>query len=157
MSVAAHRAALLAMLLAVPSIGRVHESVRYVREESRFRADYEWAPEGGLAHLRGWHIGSCTTARRTLGLGRVLLRHTWPIRGYLVFNLEHRSQLVMDDLCEAIGAAHETDRTLGGVSTAEELGSDADGVQKLEAGEVLFCGVLCHSALLQLETWEYTA
>lgn len=155
MSVATHRAAIVAMLQAVPNIGRVHQSVRYVREESKFRAAYEWALPGGLPHLRGWHVGSCTTERRSWGMGRVLLKHTWPIRGYLVFNLDEESLLVFDDLCEAVGVAHEADRTLGGVSTAEELGGETSGVQKLEAGEVTFCGVLCHSALLQLETWEY--
>lgn len=156
MSVALHRAALVAMLQRVPDVGRVHEYERYLREEARMQELYVWAAPGGMPHVRGWYVGNCRTRRRTLGLGRVLLRHTWPIRGFLVLNDEERSSIVFDDLCEAIGAEHEADRTLGGVSTAEELGSDVDGVQKLEAGPALFCGVLCHSALLQLETWEYT-
>ena len=155
MTVASHRAAVMAMLLQVPSIGRVHPSVRFVREESKFREAYLWAPPGGLQHVRGWHLQSPTTERRSWGMGRVLLKHTWSIRGYLVLNLQEESQLVFDDLCEAVGVAHEGDRTLGGVSTAEELGGETSGVQKLEAGEVMFCSTLCHSALLQLETWEY--
>ncbi len=155
MSVAAHRAALVALLQGVPDVGRVHEFERYLREESRMQELYVWSASGGMPHLRGWYVGNCRTERTTIGLGRVLLKHTWPIRGYLVFNDEERSSVVFDDLCEAIGAAHEADRTLGGVSTAEEIGGGPDGVQKLEAGPVLFCGVLCHSALLQLQTWEY--
>ncbi len=156
MSVDTHRAALVALLLSVPDIGRVHESVRFAREESDFHQHYVWALQGGMHHVRGWHLGSPTTARSSWGMGRVRLRHTWPIRGYLSLNVDERSSVVMDRLCEAIGQAHEADRTLGGVSTAEEaLDGGLSGLQKVEAGEVLFCGVLCHSALLQLETWEY--
>lgn len=155
MSVATHRAALVSLLNSVPDIGRVHEYQRYSREENTFRGLYLFNAPPMQPHLRGWQVSHTGQERRTLGVGRVLKQHFWTLRGYLVLNDGFASELVFDDLCEAIADAYQADPTLGGVNTAEMFGDGPDGVQKRDAGPVLFCGVLCHSAVLQLETWEY--
>ena len=155
MSVATHRAALVGLLNGVPGIGRVHEYQRYSREESTFRSLYLWGEPPMQPHLRGWQVSHPSEERRTLGVSRVLKKHSWALRGYLVLNDEFASELVFDGLCEAVADAYQADPTLGGVCAAEMWGDGPDGVQKLDAGPVLFCGVLCHSAVLQLETWEY--
>ncbi|MDP3224281.1 MAG: hypothetical protein Q8M96_14215, partial [Rubrivivax sp.] len=93
MSVATHRAALVALLHSVPDIGRVHEFQRYSREESVFRSLYIYDAPPMLPHLRGWLVSHTDQERRTLGIGRVLIKNAWTVRGYLVFNDEHRSEL----------------------------------------------------------------
>ena len=156
MSVATHRTALVALLNTVPDIGRVHGFQRYVREENAFKAVYLYTAPPMTPHLRGWQVSHTSEQRRTLGLGRVLRKHGWTVRGYLTLNDEEQSELVFDGLCEAVADAYEADPTLGGVCTAEMYGDEPDGVQKLDAGPVVFCGVLCHSAVLQLQTWGYS-
>lgn len=154
MSAATHRAALLALLQAVPAIGRVHDYQRYAREESAFRSLYVYEPATGPSQLRGWQISRVGVAERTVGLGRVLNEHTWRIRGYMALRDADATETEFDALVEAIRAAFRADPTLGGASTAEPIG-DEDGVQMRDAGPVLFCGVLCHSALLEVQTREY--
>jgi hypothetical protein len=155
MSVDTIRAALVAMIERVPLIGQVHDYQRYAREEADFRRLYEWQMPSGDLHLRGWQISHVACTERTLGIGRVLKKHTWRIRGYLGLNDGYASEKVFDGLCEAIAGEYRLDETLGGTCTAEAVGEDDDGVQKLDAAPVLFCGVLCHSATLELRTWEY--
>ena len=156
MSLATIRTGLVALLNSVPDVGRVHAFERFARQESAFRAFYVWDNPAGDAHIRGWQVSNRGIERRTLGLGRTLDKHTWQIRGYLSWNDGYESELVFDDLVERIRAAHLADPTLGGLSTAEMWGDGPDGMQKAEAGPVMFCGALCHSAVLQVETWEYS-
>jgi hypothetical protein len=155
MSLATHRAALVAMLESVADVGVVNAFERFARLESEFRKFYVWDQPSGDAHIRGWQISNKAIERRTLGLGRTLDKFTWHIRGYLSWNDGYESEIVFDDLVERIRAAHLADPSLGGVCTAEMWGDGPDGMQKSEAGPVMFCGALCHSAVLQVETWEY--
>lgn len=154
MSAATHRAALVALIQSVPEVGRVHAYQRYAREEAAFQAHYLYTLAGGKKQLRGWQVSRVSVVERTVGVGRVLNEHSWQIRGYLALEDALASELVFDDLVEDIRAAFRADPTLGGVSTAEPIG-DEDGIQMRDAGPVIFCGVLCHSALLTLQTREY--
>lgn len=154
MSAATHRAAIVAQLQAVPGIGRVHSYQRYAREEAAFQALYLYEPVPGTRRLRGWQLSRVAVAERLAGLGRTLNEHTWELRGYLALHDAEASELAFDQLVEDIRAALRADPGLGGLNVAEPLGED-DGWQMRDAGPVLFCGVLCHSALLTLQTREY--
>jgi len=154
MSLATHRAALVALIQAVPNIGRVHAYQRYAREDSAFRAHYLHTLSGGAKQLRGWQISHVGVSETYVGVGRTLNEHNWVIRGYLALDDAAATELTFDDLVEAMRAAYRANPTLGGLATGEPIGNE-DGIQKRDAGPVMFCGVLCHSALLTLQTREY--
>lgn len=156
-ALATTRLALFELLASVPGIGRVHDRERYVRDEAKFRQLY-LARFNGADQLRGWWFRRSATAEVTLGVGRRMEVHTWQIRGYMALNDDEGSELAFDELIEGLRDAVRT--------TADDHGSDVpwqpapfdsptDGLQVLDSGPVLFCGVLCHSALLELKTWNY--
>ena len=156
MSLDLHRAALVTLVRAVPDVGIVHDYQRYARAESDFQAFYLYQPADGVPHIRGWQLSNVGIEERRLGRGnRVLNKFRWVLRGYLSFNDALASELVFDSVCEDIRAAYRANPTLGGLATAEAYGEAPDGMQKTGAGPVLFCGVLCNSATLELETWSY--
>lgn len=151
------RAALAALIAAVPDVGQVHAYERYLREEGKFRELYVYTPSNGIEQLRGWWLRRTATQERTLGVGRNMEVHTWQIRGYMALNDAEASEHEFDALIEAMRDAVRADPTLGGVCEQSPLtdGDDTDGLQVADSGPVLFCGVLCHSALLELRTWSY--
>jgi hypothetical protein len=154
MSAATHRAALVALISAVPDAGRVHDYQRFAREDGAFRAHYVHTLPGGAKQLRGWQISRVGVDESLVGVGRGLMQHAWVIRGYMALDDAAATELAFDALVEAIRAAFRADPTLGGLSTAEPIDGE-DGIQMSDAGAVMFCGVLCHSALLTLKTREY--
>lgn len=157
-TVAQHRAAIVAALAAVPEIGQVHDRERYVREETQFRALYLFTPPGGVQQVRGWWLRRSATAERDINIARTVNEHTWDIRGYMALNDASASELEFDALIEAFRAAVRDDPTFGGVCQVGSLSDKEDatnGIQVVDVGPVTFCGVLCHSALLQLTTWSY--
>lgn len=157
MSHAVIRDALRALIAAVPNVGQVHNRERYVREEGKFRQLYLYTPAGGSEQIRGWWLRRVGTQERTLGVGRNLEVHTWQVRGYMSLNDTDASEVVFDGLIEAMRNAVRADPTLGGVCEQSPLqdGDGSDGLQVVDSAPVLFCGVLCHSALLELRTWSY--
>lgn len=154
MTVATQRAALAALIAAVPNVGIVNDYERYARDESKFKAAYVYTPAGGDQQVRGWRISNTAVQERSLGVKRVLNVMTWQVRGYMSLADDEGSEKVFDDLVEAIRTAYRANPTLGGICAAEPLGED-DGMQKVDAGPVLFCGVLCHSVLLEVKLCEY--
>ncbi|CAN5439100.1 hypothetical protein BH10PSE18_BH10PSE18_19040 [soil metagenome] len=151
------RTAIVAAMNTVPDIGRVHDRERYFREEPKFRALYLYTPAGGEQQLRGWTVRRTATVERDANMVRTINVHTWTIRGYMAFKDEDGSELVFDDLVEQIRAVVRADPTFGDVCQLGPLddGDNTNGVQVNDAGPVTFCGVLCHSAVLQLRTWSY--
>lgn len=154
MSAATHRAALVALIAAVPNVGRVHDYQRYAREDGPFRTHYVHTLPGGAKQLRGWQVSRVGVAESLLGVGRGLMQHSWAIRGYLALDDAAATELVLDDLVEALRSAFRANPTLGGLTTGEPIDGE-EGIQMADAGPVMFCGVLCHSALLTLKTREY--
>lgn len=155
MTLATHRDALVALLESVPAIGMVHGFERYLRDETAFRAAYLYTPLVGDAHLRGWWLRNTAIRETELGVGRLLVRYSWRVRGLMALQDALATELEFDELTEAVRAAYRADPTLGGLSTAEvEADTDA-GMQKSDAGPVMFCGVLCHAVTLDLTTREY--
>jgi hypothetical protein len=158
MSMQAQREALVAVIASVPEVGLVHDRERYAANETAFRELYLFTPTGGSQQVRGWWVRRSATAEYAINTVRTVNVITWTVRGYMSFNDAQASELTFDGLIEAIRSAVRADSTLGGVCPIGPLkdGEDAtDGVQVTDAGPVMFAGVLCHSAVLQLKTWSY--
>lgn len=158
MSLQAQREALVALIASVPEVGLVHARERYAASEADFRAMYLFTPTGGAQQVRGWWVRRSATAEHAINNLRTVSVVTWTVRGYMSFNDAQASELVFDELVEAIRSAVRADATLGGACPIGPLkdGDDVtDGVQVTDAGPVMFAGVLCHSAVLQLKTWSY--
>lgn len=151
------RAAILAVVRAVPDIGWVHDRERYLREEGKFKALYLVDRPGGKQQVRGWWIRRSATEERTINLARTVSVDTWTLRGYMALEDDSATELEFDGLVEAIRDAVRVDGTFGGVCDLNPLDDETEGVQVMDAGPVMFCGVLCHSAVLQLRTWSYIA
>ena len=156
MSLNTIQTALAALVTAVPGIGVVHGYERFVREEKKFQ-DLFVTTVDGVRQVRGWWLRRSNTSERSLGVGRNLEQHTWQIRGYMALNDDAASELVFQNLIELLRNAVRADPTLGGVCAQSPLsnGSNEDGLQVRDVGPVLFCGALCHSALLEITTWSY--
>lgn len=150
----AHRAAIVAVLAAVADVGHVHDRERYARDEAGFRALYLYTPAGGVPQLRGWWLRRVQTEESSADTGGPINAHTWQVRGYMAFNDAAASELAFDELVERMRDAVRADLTLGGVCDLGPM-EETEGVQVLDAGPVMFAGVLCHSAVLQLKTWSY--
>lgn len=149
-----HRTGLVAMLAAVPDIGIVHDEEPFARTQTEFQAKYLWQPVSGPAQLRGWFVRRATTREQELGIGRVHQVFGWDIQGFMALDPDNDSGKTFDDLVEAIRKAYRDDPTLGGVAEIGPLGQ-VTGVQVPASGPVMFTGVLCHAARLQLQTHAY--
>jgi hypothetical protein len=159
-NLAAIREAIVAKLSAVPGIGIVHNRERYARNESEFQAHYLYELGDGTTALRGWYVRRMTTQELSGGLGgRGIDEHVWHLRGYWAFNDEEASEIAFDECIEQFRDDVRADPTLGlgQVCTTQWSGEDGESelIEVLDVGNVLFCGVLCHSALLQLRTRSY--
>jgi hypothetical protein len=154
-TVKAIRDAIVASMQAVPDMGMVHPFERYTRDEARFRELYLFTPSQGEDQLRGWWLRRVATAETTVSTGTVMNVHTWQWRGYMALNDGDASELVFEDLIEAYRDAVRADPTFDGVCEQNAVAEGEDGVQLVDSGPVMFCGVLCHSAVLQLRTWSY--
>lgn len=151
------RSAIALTLGAVPLIGHVHQYERYLRDETKFRTLYLYDLPDGKQQLRGWWLRRSATEERSVNIARTVNVDTWTVRGYMALNDDSGSELVFQDLIEAFRDAVRLDPSFGGVCLQGPLsdGDGQDGVQVMDVGPVTFCGVLCHSALLQLRTWSY--
>lgn len=153
-TVATIRAAHKAKLLAVANIGVVNDYQRYSKNNSELQAQYV-ATIAGVKQLRGWNIRRTRTREiHTAFVGPKEVTHTWTFRGYMALDDSAASEKTFDDLVEAVRDAYRDDEDLGGVVNTTNI-EEAAGVQVVESGPVLFAGVLCHSAQLQVFTRHY--
>jgi hypothetical protein len=157
MSLSTHRqvrAAIAAVLEAVPGIGRVHQRQVYADREGTLRELYQATLSDGSTQLRGWHLTRISQRETSDGaMNRIESR--WAIRGYLALAEERESELELDDLIDAISTAFQADWNLGGVVGGIDVDEES-GIQVEDQGPVLFAGVLCHEARLILTTWQAT-
>lgn len=153
MSAATHRAGLVALLQAVPDIGRVHAQEVYGRSQAEFEALYAWERGDGTTQLRGWFVRRLRVAERQPGNGRWINAHSWTVRGFMALDTANDSELEFDALIEAVRRAYRADQTLGGVAEPGPL-DQLSGFQLTDASPVALAGVLCHSATLALTTYE---
>lgn len=154
------RTAIAAAVATVPGVGQVHAYERYTRDEKAFRELYTNALPGGGSLLLGWWLRRNATRESSPNTGSgpdTLNVHTWHLRGYMALADGSASELAFDELVEAVRDVVRSDPTFGSVAEQGPYndGDNADGAQVLDAGPVMFCGVLCHSVLLEIKTWSY--
>lgn len=145
------RAAIVATLEAVPDIGVVHARERNANDLAKLKQLYFSEPH---QDVRGWFVRRVRIRETGILQPRYLEVIDWQIRGVMGFNDAKESELAMDDLVDAVRARFRADPTLGGAITKTGLlGADKDrGLQLVDAGPVLFGGVLCHGVRLDLTT-----
>ncbi|MEW5833653.1 MAG: hypothetical protein AB1832_01195 [Pseudomonadota bacterium] len=143
------RDAIVATIKSVANIGVVQPYERYAKGMDQLK-DFYQAPGLGL---RGWFVRRVAVAERERILPRSNEYTRWRIQGVMAFDDANASELVFDGLIEALRDAFRANDTLNGTVTQCALpdGSEA-GLQLIDCGPVMFAGVLCHGARLQLTT-----
>jgi hypothetical protein len=88
-------------------------------------------------------------------LGSYNVLNRWRISGFMSLEDSSASEIVFDNLVEAVCDAFRSDETLGGLIAGTVMDSpNVAGIQVEDSGPVMFAGVLCHSARLVLYTWH---
>jgi hypothetical protein len=141
------RAAIVQTLEAVPEIGRVHSRMRYARHERDFRAHFLTDDD----KLRGWFISRHSFEEKQLTEQVNTIEERWRITGLFALVDENESEIIFDQLIDAVAAAFRADRGLGGAVLTTDA-SGRSGVQLIQSEPVSFAGVLCHRAVLELRT-----
>lgn len=154
MTVATHRAAIKALIESVTDAGMVHDHEPYGRTEVDFRRLYAWTDTSGATQVRGWFVQRTRTVETVAGNGRTINVHTWRVRHFMSLDAEGATELIFDDLVEAVRRAYRADVTLGGAVQPGPLGQQS-GFQVNDSGAAYLAGVLCHAATLSLTTHEY--
>ena len=151
-TVATIRAAILDVLQAVTDIGVVNDFERYTQAMSDLRTQCV-TTIGADEQLRGWHIRRLSYRETLVDSERWSVLTQWRIRGFMALSDAAGTEKTFDDLIDAAADAFRADPTLGGVvfSTLNPQ-SDETGLQLVQSRPVLFAGVLCHSAELNLYT-----
>ncbi|ATE60167.1 hypothetical protein [Thauera sinica] len=151
------RAAIVARLQSVANIGAVHDYQRYAADLARMKALYV-SEIGGKSQVRGWYVSRVSRVETAPFIGRRAVTCGWVIRGYMALADADESEITFDNLVESICDTFRADETLGGtVATTSFAGRDNDGPEQVgpqapEIGPVMFAGVLCHAARLELIT-----
>lgn len=148
-----HRLAIVGMLEAIPGIGIVHPAEPYAKAQAAFQAAYQWVKPDGNKQLRGWFVRRTGIAEKTVSVGRVLNVFTWRVRGFMALE-GPASEIEFDELVETMRSVFRNYETLGGVAQPGPL-NNPTGMQLVDSGPVVFTGVLCHAAALQLQTYAY--
>ena len=141
-----HRDAIVAKMNSVANIGIVHSFERYAAREKDFRDHFM---SGG--EIRGWVVRRIRTIEKAATIGRWDQTFIWEIRGYMSLDDDGQSELVFDELVEALRDAFRTDETLGGAVDTTIVPERA-GLEVQGSGPVMFAGFLCHSVRLALTT-----
>lgn len=144
------RAAIVAVMRAVPEIGVVHPYERYIKDTAGMRRLYTVQISGG-DQLRGWFVRRLAARTTRNGTGRAVVQTSWHIRGFLALADADESEIVFDGLIDAARSAIYADPTLGGAVQNTFFDKEV-GAQLQASGPVMFAGVLCHSADLVLTT-----
>ncbi|MBF0416991.1 MAG: hypothetical protein HQL86_01925 [Magnetococcales bacterium] len=143
------RQAIIARLEEIPEIGIVHDHQPYIKSEQELRALYV---DDGL--LLGWYVRRIATKEQAGAIGQWIETHTWMIWGVMALGDQGGSEIEFDGLIEQIRDAFREDQDLGGV-VALTATHEVAGIQVEKSEPVLFCGVLCHSVQLVLNTVSY--
>jgi hypothetical protein len=153
------REAIRVKLAAVADIGEVHDYERYSAVASKLSEHYVTNLGGADKRLQGWFVAYRGTERISPGRGRYCLTHRWEMRGFWALEDETASEKAFDAKLEEIGDAFEADENLGGLISSTVLGTDdapgPAGVQVKEKNAVIFAGILCHAARMELFTRHY--
>jgi len=142
------RAKIVEMLRAIPDIGIVHERERYFSDLDKIRATFTWQPTtaGSPKQVRGWFLRRVKMNPEHLGNFKYDLENTWEITGYVGWNEELNSEIILDGLIEEIFQTFKKPMQLN------LLGLTAFGIELIDSSTVNFTGMVCHRATLQLVT-----
>ncbi|MCM2331191.1 MAG: hypothetical protein NDI70_07850 [Pseudomonas sagittaria] len=144
------RAAIVAVMRAVPEIGVVNTYERYAKDTAGMRRIYTVQVSAG-EQLRGWFVRRLAARTTRNGTGRAVVQTSWHIRGFMALADADESEIVFDGLIDAVRRAIYADPTLNGAVMSTLFEKEA-GAQLQASGPVMFAGVLCHSADLVLTT-----
>lgn len=144
------RAAIVAALQAVPGMGTVHDRERYASQQASLRALYVVPTDTG-EQLHGWFVRRLSFTVQQWGRGQRALITRWQLRGIMALQDETASELAFDAVIDGVRKAFEADPTLGGAVFGTQLDKQI-GPQLEASGPVMFAGVLCHAADMQLIT-----
>lgn len=145
------RAAIVAELQAIASIGIVHDYERYAKGEGEFRTLYLYDLGGGEKQIRGWYLRRVGTTQTREVMGSHEDVHQWQLRGFMAIDDASASEKAFDDLIEAIRERFRVNDSLSGL-IASIYSPEGKGVEVAESQPVLFGGVLCHSVKLRFFT-----
>ena len=140
---------IVADLNTIAAIGNVHAYERYSTRQSDLQNLYLYNGQ-----LRGWYVRRVRRIERSPDLGRYTVDQPWRIRGFMALDDANQSELVFDDLVDAVVDTFRADDTLNSLIDSCIIENQA-GAQVEDAGPVMFAGVLCHSARLLLTTRHY--
>ncbi|URX63257.1 hypothetical protein KR767_04090 [Luteibacter anthropi] len=143
------RSAIVAKIQSIPDVGVVHAYERYATAMDKLKSLYV-APGGD--RLLGWFVRRQAIAESSANGRARIVDTTWRVQGVMALNDSDRSELLFDDLIEALRDAFRIDTTLGGLCKAPIPAGEPAGLQLIDAGTVMFAGVLCHGARLALRT-----
>lgn len=147
------RDAIAATMLSVPDIGVVQLHERYAKASDKLR---EFYLSPAHQQLRGWFIRRPQIVETDRIQPRSIEYVQWRIQGVMALDDANASELVFDDLIEAMRDAFRANDTLNGTVAQCALAGGRDaGLQLIDAGPVMFAGVLCHGARLSLTTQRF--
>jgi hypothetical protein len=147
---------IVAQLETVPNIGTVHSYQRYADREKALADLYL-----NNGKLHGWYVRRVAVVEKSLSNITNIEHSTWHIVGYLAINDVDASELVFDELIEAVrdlfrvvmaNAFRDVENEQIGLFFNEQIGTEQIGLKILESQPVMFAGVLCHSVKCQLIT-----
>ena len=136
--------------MTVSNVGQVHDYERWSRNESGFKAHYEYELNGEQVIL-GWNVQRVASPQSRQNL-RFDIRNDWKITGFRTLNDATGSGLAFNLLIDDIRDAFNRDSNLGGVVTSLEGSDGVSGIQLASFRPVMFAGVLSHEAVLTLST-----
>lgn len=150
------RAAIKTRIESVPAVGVVHDYERFAAEQAKFREFYLY---GVVPNQRvtGWHIRRAATREIYIDVNRWVIYHDWRIRGFMSINDADGTEKIFDNLIEAVRDAFRASPMLTAEPDHSEVVTDEEraGVQVPDSGPVMFSGVLCHGARLELTSRHY--
>ncbi len=144
------RAAIVARMNTVVSIGQVHSYERFAKATSDFRQKYETSNR-----ILGWNVRRKAKRVMSQTLGRSVVFNEWEIKGFMSLDDADQTEILFDNLVESLGDVFLADETLGGVVASIVTPEGEAGLQLQESNPVMFLGVMCHSARLKLTTIHY--
>jgi len=149
MSSATIREKIKAILDGVDGVGRVHSFERYGRHLIDLKKLY--AQDDAVL---GFYIRRVGFRRRKTSENTIEVVTRWQIRGFASLVDEDETGIAFDELIDSLVAAFDLDETIGGAVVTTVTDAQA-GLQLEDAGPAMFCGHLCHSAELALQTVHY--
>lgn len=136
------RNAIVARLMLIENIGKVHSFERFAVQASAFKALYTYNDR-----IHGWRVSRSGFKKTMIADGIYSMRATWELMGYLSLDDADKTELTFDELVDAVQLKIANDPMFGGLTTWIE-----EFEIKATFEPVMFHGVLCHSVKLTFDT-----